>query len=218
MHVFDIIGPIMIGPSSSHTAGAARIGRVTRKLLGEAPISAKIGLYGSFASTARGHGTDRALIAGLLDMRVDDPRLRDSLSIAAGQGLSYTFEKIELQNAHPNTVIIEARGATVSVVVRAASVGGGAIRVEEVSGLKVNFTGSAHTLIIAHRDRPGVIAKVSGALAQVGINIATMQVSRETAGGAAVMVLEIDALPDGAALSSLRDLAGIDRVTFIKAG
>lgn len=218
MHVFDIIGPIMIGPSSSHTAGAARIGRVARKLLGEAPVTVDIALHGSFAATAKGHGTDRALVAGLLNMKVDDPRLRDSMQLAEQAGLSVSFRTVDLPNAHPNTVLIDAVGATRQITVRAASVGGGAIRVEEVQGLKVNFSGEAHTLILPHRDRPGVIARVSGVLAAAGINIGTMQLSREEAGGNAVMVLEVDAAPGAETLSALEALTDVHRVTLLRAG
>lgn len=218
MHVFDIIGPIMIGPSSSHTAGAARIGRVARRLLGEAPIKAEIGLYGSFAATAKGHGTDRALVAGLLDMDVDDPRLRDSLQIAAASGLEVAFSEVFLRDAHPNTAVIQARGEKREVSLRAASVGGGAIRVEALSGLPVSFSGSAHTLVVAHNDRPGVIANASGLLAYRGLNIATMQVSREKAGGRAVMVIETDAIPDAETLQTLSAMPDICDVSFLRAG
>ena len=216
MHVFDIIGPIMIGPSSSHTAGAARIGRVARRLLNEDVLSARIGLYGSFAATAVGHGTDRALIAGLLDMDVSDVRLRNSFDIAKAQGLVYTFHTPELRDAHPNTVTLDVTGATQSLTLRAASIGGGSIRVDELNGMPVNFSGSEHTLVIPHRDQPGVIAQVSGLLAYQGVNIATMQVSRERAGGEAVMVLEVDVVPTGQVLGALTALPGINHVSLLK--
>jgi L-serine dehydratase len=195
MDLFDIIGPIMIGPSSSHTAGAARIGRVTRRLLGAAPVRAQIGFHGSFAMTWRGHGTDRAVIGGLLDMDVDDARLRDSLSIAEAEGLAFTFETIHLRDAHPNTMTLSvtaADGRTLEV--QAASIGGGRIRVQAVDGLEVHFTGEDDTLIIRHRDMPGAIAQVSSQLALSGVNIATMRVFRQEEGGSAIMALEIDAL------------------------
>jgi L-serine dehydratase len=215
--LFDIIGPIMIGPSSSHTAGAARIGRVTRRLLGAAPVRAQIGFHGSFATTWRGHGTDRAVIGGLLDMDVDDARLRDSLAIAEAEGLSYTFETIHLRDAHPNTMTLSvtaADGRTLEV--QAASIGGGRIRIQAVDGLEVRFTGEDDTLIIRHRDMPGAIAQVSSQLALSGVNIATMRVFRKEEGGSAIMALEIDALPDADTVDSLKHLRGMKSVTLLE--
>jgi len=209
MHVFDIIGPVMIGPSSSHTAGAARIGRVARRLLGEAPLKAEVGLYGSFASTYRGHGTDRAIAAGLQDMGVDDARIRDALTLAEEAGISITFRPVDLKDAHPNTAVIHAAGPTRSITVEAASVGGGAIRVRRLNGLQVEFTGDANTIVIRHRDEPGVIAQVSGLLAGQGVNIATMQVFRSGVRGDAVMVIEVDELPGESAMQCLKSIRGI---------
>ncbi len=209
MHVFDIIGPVMIGPSSSHTAGAARIGRVARRLLGEAPLKADVGFYGSFASTYRGHGTDRAIAAGLQDMGVDDARIRDALGLAEEAGLSIAFRPVDLKDAHPNTAVIYAEGSTRSITVEAASVGGGSIRVRRLNGLQVEFTGEANTIVIRHRDEPGVIAQVSGLLAGQGINIATMQVFRSGVRGDAVMVIEVDELPGESAMQCLKAIRGI---------
>lgn len=216
MHVFDIIGPIMIGPSSSHTAGAARIGLVARQLLGETLRGARIGLYGSFAATARGHGTDRALAAGLLGLAVDDPVLKDSLEIAKAEGVDLGFYQVRLREAHPNTAVVEAWGERNRVSLRAASVGGGAIRVQELDGLPVNFSGEANTLILRHLDRPGAIAQVSRLLAEANINIATMQVFRERAGGLAVMALEIDGWPQPQVVEKLRALEDIQRVSLLR--
>lgn len=217
MDIFDIIGPIMIGPSSSHTAGAARIGRVARRLLG-APVEwASIGLYGSFASTYQGHGTDRAIVAGLMDMGVNDIRIRESLSLAREAGMRYSFYTIdELRDAHPNTAVILARGGGAQVEIQAASIGGGAIRVERLDGVRVSFTGENNTLVITHTDAPGVIAQVSSLLAGQGVNIATMQVFRTVAGGDAVMVIESDELPTGSTLECLRGLRTVNTVTMLK--
>jgi len=209
MHVFDIIGPVMIGPSSSHTAGAARIGRVARRLLGEVPVVADVGLYGSFASTYRGHGTDRAIAAGLQDMGVDDERIRDALRLAEEAGIAIGFHPVELKDAHPNTAVIRAEGKTRSVTVEASSVGGGSIRVKKLNGLPVEFSGEANTIVIRHRDEPGVIAQVSGLLAGQGVNIATMQVFRSVFHGDAVMVLEVDELPGESAMLCLRAIRGV---------
>jgi L-serine dehydratase len=216
MHVFDIIGPVMIGPSSSHTAGAARIGRVARRLLGEAPVRADVGLYGSFASTYRGHGTDRAIAAGLLDMGVDDPRLRDALELARASSLQIHFHPIELRDAHPNTAVVRAEGVGRAVEVEAASVGGGAIRVVRLDGLPVDFSGDSNTIVIRHRDEPGVIAQVSGLLAGQGVNIATMQVFRSRAGGDAVMVLEVDELPEDGAMGRFGSVRGVRDATLMR--
>lgn len=216
MHLFDIIGPVMIGPSSSHTAGAARIGRVTRQLLGEFPIHASIDFHGSFSKTWQGHGTDRAVLGGLLDMAVDDERLRDSRELARLAGLEYVFRVIILKSAHPNTMIITARGASgAQVSVQAASTGGGSIRVQYLNGLEVGFSGENTTLVIRHRDTPGAIAEVSGVLAEAHLNIATMRVFRREAGGEAVMALEMDQIPDEKLISRLSALGNIEKVTLL---
>ena len=194
MDLFDIIGPVMIGPSSSHTAGAARIGFSARELLGDDVQKAVITLHGSFADTYRGHGTDRALLAGLMGMAVDDPRLRDSLEIAAETGLEYEFRTTELTDAHPNTAILELTGKKGgAITVRASSVGGGNIRIDEINGMMVSFRVSQDTLVIRHRDMPGVIAGVSTLIARYRVNIATMQVFRTCEGGDAIMAIEVDA-------------------------
>ena len=162
MDLFDILGPVMIGPSSSHTAGAARIGRVARRLLGEMPKKAHIGLYGSFAKTWQGHGIDRAILGGLLDMGVDDERLRSSRELAAAAGMEFEFTAIDLKNAHPNTVVLDLTGVSgAHVTVQAASVGGGNIRVQSLNGLEVGFAGDCTTIVIQHSDAPGEIGRAS---------------------------------------------------------
>jgi L-serine dehydratase len=217
MRLLDVMGPVMIGPSSSHTAGAARIGRIARTLLAEPPVRVRVGLHGSFAQTYRGHGTDRAVIGGLLDMPVDDPRLRESLALAAQAGLAFEFKPVHLKNAHPNTLVLEVWGsAGAALTLRAASTGGGSIRVEGIDGLAVNFTGEAHTLIVEHRDVPGVIARVSAALAAAGVNIATMQVARQAAGQAALSVLEVDSIPAQAVMDALRQGKDVHRAIFLE--
>lgn len=193
MDVFDIIGPIMVGPSSSHTAGAARIGKIARNLLGQEPVEAIIELHGSFAQTYKGHGTDRAIIGGLLGFEPDDLRIRDSLAMAAQKGLSYTIRKVNLKDAHPNTARItvsDYSGNT--VVVTASSVGGGNIVVKDINGLEVDFTGRSHTIVIPHRDAPGVVAAVTGLLSSNHINIGEMKVYRKRRGGDAIMIIEVD--------------------------
>ena len=216
MNLFDIIGPVMIGPSSSHTAGAARIGRVARQLLGEPPVKAVVSFHGSFEKTYRGHGTDRAVVGGLLDMAVDDERLRRSLHIAKEQGLEVTFRAVHLRDAHPNTVVVEAVGESGRLVrVQAASIGGGSIRVQYLDGLEVGFSGEKITLVIRHTDAPGAIAMVTRLLSEAGINIATMRVFRHEVGGKACMAIELDARPEPALLAALRALPGLKDVTLL---
>ncbi len=217
MKLFDIIGPVMIGPSSSHTAGAARIGRITRQLLGEEVRHAVISFHGSFAKTYAGHGADRAVIGGLLDLHVDDARLRTSKKLAATRGMTYEITTVQLREAHPNTVIVEATGVSgKQIKVEAASVGGGSVRVQYLNGMEVGFSGDRTTLVIQHRDVPGAIAKVSRLLAASKTNIATMRVFREEAGGRAVMALELDSVPEAAHIEALRNVPGFDSVTLLR--
>jgi L-serine dehydratase len=193
MRLFDVLGPVMIGPSSSHTAGAARIGYIAQKLLGDTPAKARIGLHGSFATTGRGHGTDRALVAGLLGMQPDDARLPDSFELAKAAGMEFALYTVELRAAHPNTAVLELESRTGrKLTLTAASVGGGRIRVSEIDGVPADFGGDSNTLIIHNADTPGYIAEVTTAIARRGINIASMQVFRAAPGGYAVMVLECD--------------------------
>lgn len=216
MSLFDIIGPVMIGPSSSHTAGAARIGRVARQLLGERPVEAVISFHGSFEKTYQGHGTDRAVVGGLLDMPVDDDLLRHSLKIAKEAGLEVTFRPVRLRDAHPNTVVVEAVGEHGKTIrLQAASIGGGRIRVQYLDRMEMGFSGDKITLVIRHEDAPGVISKVSFTLAYAGINIATMRVFRTAAGGAAAMAIELDDLPGKDLMERLRKLPGIRDVALI---
>lgn len=218
MNIYDILGPVMVGPSSSHTAGAVRIGLITRRLLGTAPVHAEISLSGSFAATGTGHGTDRALIAGLIGMQPDDIRIPDSFSFAAEAGLTFTFHKINLKDAHPNTAILSvssADGRTLEV--QAASLGGGRILVNRLDGIRVNFTGDAPTLIVHNLDKPGCVADVTSLLSRNGVNIATMQLYRNYRGGYAVMVVETDQNIAAEALELLRHLDGVTKVTYLAA-
>jgi len=217
MDLFDLIGPVMIGPSSSHTAGAARIGLTARLLLNEDVVRSEIGFHGSFAKTYRGHGTDRAIVGGLMGMAVDDARLRDSLSLARESGMDVIFDTVNIRGAHPNTVRLTLTGASgKELTMEAASVGGGNIEIHMLNGLNVDFTGKEHTLIIHQKDAPGVIAAVTGALAGQEINIANMQVYRRKAGADAMMVLELDGAPENYVLESLRHLKSVQNVTFLQ--
>ena len=217
MKLLNILGPVMIGPSSSHTAGAARIGRIALHLLGERVVRAQIDFHGSFAKTGNGHGTDRAVVGGLMDMSTDDERLRDSIRLARESGMEVVFSTVELKEAHPNTVRLRLTGENgKQIEVVAASVGGGSVEVQEIDGLPMHFTGEAHTLIIAHKDTPGIIDSVSSLLAGASVNIATMRVAREGAGKKAIMVLELDVLPDQVIIGALRAMTSISGVTLLK--
>ena len=216
MNIFDILGPVMVGPSSSHTAGAVRIGYVARKLLQESPIKANIFFYGSFATTGIGHGTDKAVIAGLLGMQPDDIRIPDSFAYAAKENLSYEFDQIELRDAHPNTVLLELTGAKGrKLQVQASSLGGGRIMINKLDGIEVNFTAEKPTLIVHNQDQPGHVAEVTSMLAHKCVNIATMQLYRDKRGGYAVMVIETDQDIPAQALLWLEHLEGIIKVTYI---
>lgn len=190
--VFSIIGPAMVGPSSSHTAGAVRIGRVARRLLGELPNKAGITLYGSFADTYRGHGTDAALIAGILDYDTDDARIPNALEQAAMLGMEVSFEKGTLPDSHPNTVRISIANQNQSVCITGASIGGGNVEIHDIDGFEVHFSAMYPTLLIIHPDSPGEIAAISTCLRDVGINIGRMSVDRRSRSGKALSVIEMD--------------------------
>lgn len=216
MDLFDILGPVMVGPSSSHTAGAARIGLITRLLLGAEPAQARIGLFGSFQKTYKGHGTDKALIGGLLGMAVDDERLRDSLRIAGEMGLQYSFYNAEARDAHPNTVIMDVDGVDGRhICVKAASVGGGEIVVEAINGLEAGFTGHENTLVVTQKDAKGMIAQISSILSANALNIATMKVFRRSVGGEAMVIIELDGNAEPGLLECLEKMPGIYHVAYV---
>lgn len=214
--VFDILGPIMIGPSSSHTAGAARLGKVARAVAGDEVIKVIFYLHGSFAKTYKGHGTDRALVAGILGMEPSDKRLRNSLEIAKEKGLKFAFAETDLGDVHPNTVkfdMITKSGERREVI--GSSIGGGSIKITEVNGNKVEFTGDYPTLIIAQIDVPGVVSKVTSLLYDKGINIAFMSVFRRQRGQGANMVFELDHSIDNNTIEKLKTIEYITRVIMI---
>lgn len=215
---FDIIGPIMIGPSSSHTAGAVRLGLMAKAILAEKVVKADIGLYGSFAQTYKGHGTDRALIAGIMGFKPDDERIRDSLQIAKEQGIEFAFNKIELEDAHPNTAVIKLTGISGRTIkVQGASIGGGNINVSTINDYTVNLSGKYPSLIIVHKDMPGVINGVTAALALYNINIAYMRVSRTERGAEALMNIEVDDNISDQAIGVCESVVGVEKVLRIDA-
>lgn len=216
MNLLDIIGPVMVGPSSSHTAGAVKIGRVCKKLLAENIVNADIYFHGSFLATGKGHGTDKALIAGLLGMKVDDSSIPDSFEIAAKEGMHFSLHGIDLGDAHPNSVkmnLTGKSGRTLEVV--AASIGGGQIQICELDGLTANFSGDYPTLIVHNIDQPGHVTEVTSMLAHKSVNIATMQLYRAARGGNAVMVIECDQEVPKDAIAWLEHLEGILKVTYL---
>lgn len=202
---FEIIGPKMIGPSSSHTAGAARLGKIAGKLADNDVKKVQFLLHGSFAKTYKGHGTDRALMAGILGMKESDEELKESLNIANQRGIEYKFIEADLGEVHPNTVkflIEKSNGEELNLM--GSSIGGGSIKVVEINGLGLEFTGQYPTLITRHLDHPGIIAKITKILAYYNINIAYMSVYRQDKGQDAFMVIESD------------DKLGIELINYIR--
>ena len=203
MDIFDILGPVMVGPSSSHTAGAARIGKMARTLLGGEPMEARIHLHGSFAETGSGHGTDRALVAGLLGMNPDDMRIPFAFQEAEKAGLHFTVDKIDLRDAHGKQLELQA-----------ASIGGGRIVVNKLDGIDVSFTGDYNTLVVRNHDENGALAAVTTILSQLRINVANMSLCRHKRGGDALMVIETDQHIKPHQVSFLAELPGILSVTY----
>ena len=215
LDIFDILGPVMIGPSSSHTAGAARIGAMARTLLGAPPVKAAIHLYGSFAETGAGHGTDRALVGGLLGMKPDDPRLPFAFDAAEKAGLTFTIDEVSLREAHPNTAVIEAWDREgKKLTMQASSLGGGRIMVNKLDGIDVNFTGMFNTLVIRNEDASGTVAAVTNILSQLRINVANMSLYRHKRGGDALMVIELDQHLKPNQVAFLSELPGVLSITY----
>lgn len=205
--LLDIIGPVMVGPSSSHTAGACRLGLLARGLASGTPQSALIELHGSFARTGEGHGTDKAIVAGLLGFRPDDERIRTAIQIAEQEGLNYKFEKTTLSDSsHPNTVRIMVERGEIQATLVGSSLGAGRVLVTEIDGYPVEVTGNFHTITLVAEDRKGSIARITRILADQDINIATLKVSRKQKGGDAFMVIECDEAPGDGVRDELRGL------------
>lgn len=207
--LLDIIGPVMVGPSSSHTAGACRLGLLARCLVGGTPQSARVELHGSFARTGEGHGTDKAIVGGLMGFRPDDERIRDALEIAEREGLHYAFEKTKLgdeDKIHPNSVRITVERSDRKSVMLGSSLGAGRILVTQIDGFPVEVTGSYHTIVLVAEDVRGSIAKIATILAEDGLNIATLRLTRKERGGDAFMVIELDEMPDQKARDDIRAL------------
>lgn len=211
-----MIGPVMIGPSSSHTAGVVRIARAAFKLLGGIPEEAEITFYNSFARTYEGHGSDRAIIAGLLDFKTDDVRIKDALSLAEKQGLVYRFKSVgNASTLHPNTIRLSLRKGDKVIEVLGESRGGGMINIAEVDGFKADFSANLHTIIITASDTKGSIAFIASVLAHDDCNIATMSVSRKGRNDMACLVIEMDSGIKPVTLSYLQSLSWVNQITYI---
>lgn len=218
MDSFDIIGPVMIGPSSSHTAGAVRIGKYSGSILGETPIKAEIYLSGSFAKTYKGHGTDKAIIAGILGMETDDIRIRNSMEIAKKRDLDFNFYETEIDGAHPNTALIKLTGKSGKTVsVQGASIGGGNILLTKINDTQVSISGKSTTLIVHHLDKPGMISDVTNILARRGVNIGKFELRRSQKGGIAVMIIEVDGTVDESINHDIENFPNVTASTVLKA-
>lgn len=215
LNLFDILGPVMVGPSSSHTAGAVRIGLVARALLEGEPAEASIHLHGSFAETGQGHGTDRALVGGLLGMQPDDLRIPDAFAAAKEAGLKFVIGTVQLRDAHPNTAVIHLKSKTGKKLgLQASSLGGGRIMVNKLNGFDVSFSGLYHTLVIRNRDENGMVASVTNILSQLRLNVANMNVCRRKRGGEMLMVIELDEGLKPNQVAFLAELPGILSVAY----
>ena len=215
MNLYDIIGPVMVGPSSSHTAGAVKIGYVSRKLMAQPIVKAQILLYGSFLATGKGHGTQIAIVAGLLGMKTDDCRIPDSFRLAGEAGMEISFGEAELKDAHPNSaqlILTGADGRQLEIV--GESIGGSRINIASIDGLSANFSGDYPTLIVHNLDQPGHVAEVTSMLSHKSVNIATMQLYRAGRGGHAVRVIEWDQEVPKESIQWLAHLEGIEKVTY----
>ncbi|MCD8036396.1 MAG: L-serine ammonia-lyase, iron-sulfur-dependent subunit beta [Clostridiales bacterium] len=212
------MGPIMIGPSSSHTAGAARIGRYALNILGAKPVRADIYFSGSFAKTYKGHGTDKAIVAGILGMDTDDPGIKYSFDTAEHRGLDFEFHTCEIENSHPNTALIVLKSETGKAVeVQGASVGGGNIVITKINGTEVEITGKFTTLIVIHKNTPGVISDVTSVLADHGINIGRFDLNRSPKGGRGVMIIELDSDIPESLNCEIKSMPNVIDSTLLKA-
>lgn len=215
--MFDIIGPVMIGPSSSHTAGAAKIGYIARGIFGEDVVGVTFYLHGSFAKTYRGHGTDKALLAGVMGFLPDDERIKNAYKIVEKKHIHYKFEGKDLEDVHPNTVMIHMVGKSGrEMTVVGSSIGGGKVVITKINDFDVEFNGEYTTLITKHYDRPGVMASITAILAENKVNIAFMKLFRQARGDYARLVLESDEDIDEHVLEDIRKMEYVKDVTLIQ--
>jgi L-serine dehydratase len=214
--LFDMIGPVMIGPSSSHTAGVVRIARAAIKLLGAVPSDAEITFYNSFARTYEGHGSDLAVIGGLLDMKTDDKEIKRSFDVAKERGLKYKFKSVaNASTMHPNTVKLNLKGEGKEIEVIGESLGGGIINIAQVNGFKSGFTANLHSLVITAEDVKGSIAFIADVVAHDDCNIATMSVSRKGKNDLACLIIEMDSGLKPVTLEYMRSLSWVKNIIYI---
>lgn len=216
--ILDVMGPVMVGPSSSHTAGTARLGRVAHEILGEEPVAVEFHLHPPLASTYRGHGSDFALVGGSIGLNVDDPRIPEAIRIAEQMGVEVAFSEEDLGDVHPNTVRIVIKGKTREAEVIGSSIGGGVIEVFQINGFQARFKGDSPTLLLFYRDRPGMISEVTAIIAEEAINIASLYCSRKQRGKDAFMQIDVDSPVSDEAISricsmkDMREAKYLDRI------
>jgi L-serine dehydratase len=213
--ILDVMGPVMVGPSSSHTAGTARLGRVAREILDEDPVAVHFYLHPPLAATYRGHGSDFALVGGSIGLSVDDPRIPEAIRIAEQMDVDITFSEEDLGDVHPNTVRIEVRGKTRETEISGSSIGGGVIEVFKINGFQTRFKGDSPTLLLFYRDRPGMISEVTGIIAEEGINIASLSCSRKQRGKDAFMQIDVDSPMSEAALGRIRAVSDVEEAKYL---
>lgn len=213
--ILDVMGPVMVGPSSSHTAGTARLGRVAREILDEDPVAVRFFLHPPLAATYRGHGSDFALVGGSIGLNVDDPRIPEAIRIAEQMGVDITFSEEDQGDVHPNTVRIEIEGKMREAEVMGSSIGGGVIEVFKINGFQTRFKGDSPTLLLFYRDRPGMIAEVAAIIADEGINIASLYCSRKQRGKDAFMEIDVDSPVSDAAISRICSLPDMGEAKYL---
>jgi len=213
--ILDVMGPVMVGPSSSHTAGTARLGRVAREILDEEPVAVRFYLHPPLAATYRGHGSDFALAGGAIGLNVDDPRIPEALRIAEQMGVEIEFHEEDLGEVHPNTVRIEIEGKVGEAEIAGSSIGGGVIEVFQINGFQARFKGDSPTLLLFYRDRPGMISEVTRVIAEEGINIASLYCSRKQRGKEAFMQIDVDSPLSSEALKRIRAVADVDEARYL---
>ncbi len=213
--ILDVMGPVMVGPSSSHTAGTARLGRVAREILDEEPVAVRFHLHPPLAATYRGHGSDFALTGGAIGLNVDDPRIPEALRIAEQMGVEVEFHEEDLGEVHPNTVRIEIEGKDREAEIVGSSIGGGVIEVFQINGFQARFRGDSPTLLLFYRDRPGMISEVTRVIAEEHINIASLYCSRKQRGKEAFMQIDVDSPLSQEALTRIRSMADVSEARYL---
>lgn len=213
--ILDVMGPVMVGPSSSHTAGTARLGRVAREILDEEPVTVRFFLHPPLAATYRGHGSDFALVGGSIGLNVDDPRIPEAIRIAEQMGVNIEFKDEDLGEVHPNTVKIEIEGKTHTAEIVGSSIGGGVIEVFNINGFQTRFKGDSPTLLLFYRDRPGMISEVTRIISEEGINIASLYCSRKQRGKDAFMQIDVDSPISDAALGRITAMKDVSEARYL---